>query len=203
MGSGPDLAFVFLLRSGHSADAAIAAVRAAVERYRVFHLEKSVLPSDGLVRFLRDAFDFYLQTASDFEIFSLEPEWVDRIMVLTTDSDYMDVDGEPDPEFWKAWQDAIGLIVAAVNPSCGTSSDSDTVHELIGSDLAALFPEGEYFSFDYLRSLQGGAEEYVKACATRELLHGYLVVIYLRDASENIEFRTRMRRFAGMPPPPL
>jgi len=202
MGSGPDLAFLFLLRSGHSADSALAEVRAAVERYRGFHLQESVFPSDGLVRFLRDAFDFYLQTASDFEILSSEPDWVDRILILTADSDYMNVNGEPDPEFWKAWQDAIGLIVAVVNPSYGTSSDSDTVHELNGSDLAALFPEGEYFSFDYLRSLQGGAEEYVKACATRELLHGYLVVIYLRDASENIEFRARMRRFAGMPPPP-
>jgi hypothetical protein len=190
--SGPDLVMAFKLKKDTNDINAITKIADGIKRFRGFDIEN--LERECLT-FDHQGFEFYVCTIDWLGLYSIEDH---SVILLVTDSDSMFRGPEEDIRaFWKAFQNAVAVVVAQADPLFGLKTDADSMEGLINEGLEKYATGADYFSFDYIKSDMPGCEVLMKEYATRELEHGYLVNADVMPEKRAKEFYTELKKNCG------
>ena len=189
MSSGPELVIVFKLRNRNLRNEALHKIEAGVKKYRGFYfLEKK----DTILAMGHQGYEF--------NVYSLESLWSDLsnpdqdIVILLADAKQMlDDDGENDADFWKAYQNAIALVVAEIDPYYGIITDTETIKDIVKEGLDKNPINMNYFSFDYIRERLPGCNTVIQKYASRKLKYGFLVTDMILPENQWKKYNQEMK----------
>ena len=191
MSSGPELAIALKLRLPHSDNIAFDQIADGARKYRGFELGDQ---EKGFLVISHQDYELYIYTMEGFDQGDVDKEH--SIILLEADMDDV-LDEDDTPDFWKAYQNVIAMVVAQTNPLFGITSDSETIIEMIKEGLHKYLSLGVYFSFDFIKATIPKCEDTIKKNASRELQYGYLVPGMMMSESKAKRYIRDMKRNLG------